>query len=80
MLAIGGENVLKIYTIGVYGKTEDEFFDALVENEIELFIDIRARRGMRGSKYSFRQQCVLAGEAGRAQHWLCTFEATRADG
>ena len=42
-----------IFTIGVYGSTEESFFGALVENEIELFIDIRARRGMRGSKYKY---------------------------
>ena len=29
-----------IFTIGVYGSTEESFFGALVENEIELFIDI----------------------------------------
>ena len=32
-----------IFTIGVYGSTEESFFGTLVENEIELFIDIRAR-------------------------------------
>ena len=42
-----------IFTIGVYGSTEESFFGALVENEIELFIDIRARRGMRGSRYGY---------------------------
>ncbi len=50
---------LKIYTIGVYGYTEDEFFGALVENEIDLFIDIRARRGMRGSRYKFVNSTYL---------------------
>lgn len=48
-----------IFTIGVYGSTEESFFGALVENEIELFIDIRARRGMRGSKYSYVNSTVL---------------------
>ena len=48
-----------IFTIGVYGSTEDAFFGALVENEIELFIDIRARRGMRGSKYSYVKSTAL---------------------
>ena len=42
-----------IFTIGVYGSTEESFFGALVENEIELFIDVRARRGMRGARYSY---------------------------
>lgn len=48
-----------IFTIGVYGSTEESFFDALVENEIELFVDIRARRGMRGSKYKHANSSYL---------------------
>ena len=48
-----------LFTIGVYGSTEESFFGALVENEIELFIDIRARRGMRGSKYSYANSTAL---------------------
>lgn len=48
-----------IFTIGVYGSTEGSFFAALVEHEIELFIDIRARRGMRGSKYSYVNSSAL---------------------
>ena len=48
-----------IFTIGVYGSSEESFFGALVENEIELFVDIRARRGMRGSKYKFANSNYL---------------------
>jgi len=48
-----------IFTIGVYGSTEDAFFGALVENKIELFIDIRARRGMRGSMYKYVNSSYL---------------------
>lgn len=48
-----------IFTIGVYGSTEESFFGALVDNEIELFIDIRARRGMRGSKYKYANSAYL---------------------
>lgn len=44
---------IKVYTIGVYGYTADEFFDALKNNGIEVFFDIRRRRGMRLSKYNF---------------------------
>jgi uncharacterized protein (DUF488 family) len=44
---------MKIYTIGVYGLTEEEFFNKLVENCIDTFCDIRQRRGVRGSKYAF---------------------------
>ena len=49
-----------IFTIGVYGFTEDTFFSALTENDIDLFIDIRARRGMRqGSPYKFVNSTAL---------------------
>lgn len=48
-----------IFTIGVYGSTEESFFGALQENEIELFIDIRARRGMRGSTYKYANSSYL---------------------
>jgi len=44
---------MKIYTIGVYGSTEKEFFNKLIENKIDTFCDIRQRRGVRGSEYSF---------------------------
>lgn len=50
---------MTIYTIGVYGSSEESFFGALAEHEIELFIDIRARRGMRGSKYSYVNSTAL---------------------
>jgi uncharacterized protein (DUF488 family) len=43
----------RVYTIGVYGKTEDSFFGQLGEARIEIFCDIRRRRGVRGSQYSF---------------------------
>ena len=45
--------MIKIHTIGVYGYTEKEFFDKLLNNKIETFIDVRMRRGVRGAKYSF---------------------------
>lgn len=44
---------MKICTIGVYNSTEDTFFKKLTENKIDIFIDVRQRRGVRGSKYSF---------------------------
>jgi len=43
----------KIFTIGVYGFSEEEFFQALVKSNVDLFCDIRQRRGVRGSKYAF---------------------------
>ena len=44
---------MKLFTIGVYGRSEEEFFHELVENEIDMFIDVRRRRGVRGSQYAF---------------------------
>jgi hypothetical protein len=39
---------MKFYTIGVYGSTEKDFFEKLIENRIDTFCDIRQRRGVRG--------------------------------
>lgn len=43
----------KLYTVGVYGKTEETFFRQLEHAQIQVFCDIRRRRGVRGSQYSF---------------------------
>jgi uncharacterized protein (DUF488 family) len=43
----------KIVTIGVYGFDEEDFFQALVRARVDVFCDIRLRRGMRGSLYAF---------------------------
>jgi uncharacterized protein (DUF488 family) len=52
-------NKPKIYTIGVYGWTEEDFFNKLQEKNIDLFVDIRFRRGMRGGKYPFANSKYL---------------------
>lgn len=44
---------MNFHTIGVYNSTEKEFFNKLLNNNIDTFCDIRQRRGVRGSKYSF---------------------------
>jgi len=44
---------MEFFTIGVYNSSEKEFFDKLLENNIDTFCDIRQRRGVRGAKYSF---------------------------
>lgn len=44
---------MRVFTIGAYGKTEDEFFHLMKKNGITIFFDIRQRRGVRGSKYKF---------------------------
>lgn len=45
--------MIKIYTIGAYNTTEDSYFAKLESNDIDLFCDIRQRRGVRGSQYKF---------------------------
>ncbi|MDL2304205.1 DUF488 domain-containing protein [Bacteroides sp. OttesenSCG-928-D19] len=44
---------MEFFTIGVYGTTESDYFTKLVDNHIDFFCDIRQRRGVRGSKYTF---------------------------
>ncbi|HEV2483744.1 MAG TPA: DUF488 domain-containing protein [Puia sp.] len=44
---------MEFFTTGVYNSNEQEFFDKLGKNGIDTFCDIRQRRGVRGSKYSF---------------------------
>lgn len=48
-----------IYTIGVYGYAEAAFFAALQEQKIDLFIDVRRRRGVRGARYKFVNSSYL---------------------
>ncbi len=43
----------KIVTIGVYGFDEEGFFEALRSAGVDVFCDIRFRRGMRGAAYAF---------------------------
>ena len=42
-----------ILTIGVYGFSESEFFDAITRSGTDCFCDVRRRRGLRGSTYAF---------------------------
>ncbi len=42
-----------LLTIGVYGKTESEFFNSLQTAQVDTFCDIRLRRGVRGPQYAF---------------------------
>ena len=48
--------MVKIVTIGVYGFTEQAFFDALQAAGVQIFCDIRWRRGVRGAEYAFVNQ------------------------
>jgi len=44
---------MEFFTIGVYNSSEEDFFRKLLQNKINTFCDIRQRRGVRGSKYTF---------------------------
>lgn len=43
----------KLFTIGVYGFDVETFFRSLQDYQIDTFVDIRRRRGVRGSQYAF---------------------------
>ena len=45
--------ISRVVTIGVYGYTEGEFFQRLVDTHVDVLCDVRARRGVRGRRYSF---------------------------
>jgi len=53
-----------VATIGVYGWALPRFLDALHEANVRMVIDVRQRRGVRGSQYSWanarRLQAALA--------------------
>lgn len=44
---------ISFYTVGVYGSSESDFFNKITSNNIDTFCDIRRRRAVRGSQYSF---------------------------
>lgn len=53
-----------LVTIGVYGFTAETFLDALADADVGVLLDVRQRRGVRGSEYAWanaaRLQAVLA--------------------
>ncbi len=51
--------IQRVFTTGVYGKTEDQFFGELVGSRAQTFCDIRMRRGVRGSQYAFVNSTYL---------------------
>jgi uncharacterized protein (DUF488 family) len=53
----------QLFTIGAYGWDAERFFQALDQAQIDLFLDIRRRRGVRGREYAFAN-------AGRLQERL----------
>ena len=58
---------MTVATIGVYGWTAEEFLEALRRAKVGRVLDVRQRRGVRGSEYAWansqRLQALLA-EAG----------------
>lgn len=50
---------MRLLTIGVYGFTEDSFFQALQDAGVDTFCDLRARRGLRGPEYAFANSAHL---------------------
>ena len=44
---------MKVVTIGIYGFTAEGFFSALRDSGVDVFCDIRWRRGVRGADYAF---------------------------
>jgi uncharacterized protein (DUF488 family) len=63
----------RVVTIGVYGFTVDRFLKALREARVDTLLDVRQRRGVRGSEYAWanseRLQSALA-DAGIAYRHL----------
>jgi uncharacterized protein (DUF488 family) len=61
-----------VATIGVYGFTADGFLDTLREADVRLLLDVRQRRGVRGSEYAWanarRLQTALAGAGIEYRH------------
>ncbi len=49
----------EIVTIGVYGFEREAFFQALLDAHVDIFCDLRARRGVRGSQYTFANSTRL---------------------
>lgn len=52
---------MRIVTIGGYGFTEEGFLRALKQAEVDMFVDVRQRRGMRGARYAFLNSARLQG-------------------
>lgn len=50
---------MKVFTIGAYGNTEEQFFKKLTDNSVDTFCDLRQRRGVRGSEYAFVNSYAL---------------------
>ena len=56
---------MRFYTLGVYGTGEVKFFQKLLDNRIDVFCDIRARRAVRGTDYAFVNATRLEAKLGK---------------
>jgi uncharacterized protein (DUF488 family) len=57
--------MIQLLTIGAYGHSPESFFDRLQSCEVDLLVDIRQRRGMRGRTYAFLNATALQVELER---------------
>ena len=55
-----------VLTIGVYGFAESSFVDALESAHVDVLVDIRSRRGVRGADYAFANANRLIAILGNA--------------
>ena len=64
----------RIVTVGVYGFDADSFLHRLRDADVRVLLDVRQRRGVRGSEYAWanahRLQELLAGAGIDYQHHL----------
>jgi uncharacterized protein (DUF488 family) len=64
--------VARLVTIGVYDWTLDDFLAALRRADVQLLLDLRQRRGVRGSQYAWanskRLQAALAAAGVAYEH------------
>ena len=52
----------RVYTIGLYGSDKERFFRAIAEAGVDIFLDVRRRRGVRGPLYPFANAKRLMAE------------------
>jgi uncharacterized protein (DUF488 family) len=57
--------IQRVFTIGAYGFDREGFFGVLEEAEIDIFLDVRQRRGLRGAGYAFANAGRLTPELER---------------
>jgi uncharacterized protein (DUF488 family) len=57
---------VRVATIGVYGFTAGSFGEALREAGVDLVVDVRQRRGVRGSEYAWANAQRLPALLGQA--------------